>query len=161
MECEGKSRLEEFKHFLNYSIPSVVLLSETHWNDSFNVQFSSYNAIKKDRSDRRGGSNFDPPFDSTSSPLLTLDNFHSIEAAVIKYLHPPPPHWTLSRHILQKATAQLKKFYVYFSAAAHLSSVVISMHTMPCGNHFPTRIEKASPSGQRSWNYLTSPYSHL
>ena len=32
-----------------------MLLSETHWNDYTNVQFSSYNVIKKDRSGRRGG----------------------------------------------------------------------------------------------------------
>ena len=50
-----KSRIEEFKHFLSYSVPLVVLLSETHWNDYTNVQFSSYNVIKKDRSGRRGG----------------------------------------------------------------------------------------------------------
>lgn len=49
-----KSRLEEFKHFLGYFTPSVVLLSETHWKDSFNVQFSSYNIFKKNRHDRRG-----------------------------------------------------------------------------------------------------------
>ena len=78
-----KSRLQEFKHFLSYSVPSVVLLSETHWNDSFTPKFSSYNVINKNRHERSGGGVAILVHNSIKFSLLPLDNSHSIEMVAI------------------------------------------------------------------------------
>lgn len=79
-----KSRLEEFKHFLSYSTPSVGLLSETHWKDSCYVQFSSYVPVKKNRPERRGGGVAILVHKSIKFSPLTLSNvFHSIETIAI------------------------------------------------------------------------------
>jgi len=50
-----KSRLEEFRSLLNSLDPDLVFLSETFWNNRFNVKFKNYSILKKDRSTRRGG----------------------------------------------------------------------------------------------------------
>ncbi len=84
MERLTKSRLEEFKHFLSYYVHSVVFLSETHWDDSFNVQFSSYKVIQKIRTNKRGGGVAILFHNSVKfSPLPPLgDRFPSIEVAI-------------------------------------------------------------------------------
>lgn len=51
----NKNKLEEFKRFLSYFVPLVVLLSETHWNEKVNVKFRCYNVIKKNRPNGKGG----------------------------------------------------------------------------------------------------------
>lgn len=57
MELQGikKSKLEEFKANIRIINPSIVLLSETHWNKNLNLNFSSYNIIRSDREDSYGG----------------------------------------------------------------------------------------------------------
>ncbi len=50
-----KSRLEEFRTLLNSHDPDIVFLSETHWNQFFQVKFRNYSTLKKDRNNRRGG----------------------------------------------------------------------------------------------------------
>lgn len=83
-----KSRLEEFRHFLSLYNPSVVLLSETHWNDSFSVQFSSYVVIKKNRQGRFGGGVAILVKKSIQFSLLSLEHFNSIEAVGISISSP-------------------------------------------------------------------------
>lgn len=50
-----KSKLEEFRDFLFSSNPEIVLLSETHWVNTYNVKFKSYHILKKNRPNRTGG----------------------------------------------------------------------------------------------------------
>lgn len=41
-----KSKLSEFKQFLSLEAPDVVLISESHWSDSFLVGFRHYHVLK-------------------------------------------------------------------------------------------------------------------
>jgi hypothetical protein len=50
-----KSRLEEFRSLLNSLDPDLVFLSETFWNNKFNVKFKNCSILKKDRNTRHGG----------------------------------------------------------------------------------------------------------
>lgn len=50
-----KSKLSEFKHFLSSFSPEIVLLSETHWHDRFNVKFEQFFLLKKNRIGTQGG----------------------------------------------------------------------------------------------------------
>ncbi len=45
----NKAKLSEFRAYLTTYNPSIVLLSETHWSDSYTVCFKSYNCIVKNR----------------------------------------------------------------------------------------------------------------
>ena len=45
----NNARLAEFRSNLSIHNPSIVLLSETHWSDSYSVRFKSYNCIVKNR----------------------------------------------------------------------------------------------------------------
>lgn len=51
----NKAKLEEFRSFVSSVKPEIVLLSETHWNSAFNVEFSTYYILKKYRTSSRGG----------------------------------------------------------------------------------------------------------
>ena len=77
-----KSKLTEFKIHLRNSDPSVVLLSETHWVDSFPVSFSSYNIFLRNRNAHGGGVAILVK-KSLSASLLPLPLFSSIEAVGI------------------------------------------------------------------------------
>lgn len=50
-----KAKLEDFRNFLSSVKPEIVMLSETHWNNLFNVKFNSYHVLKKNRPNRLGG----------------------------------------------------------------------------------------------------------
>ena len=50
-----KEKLIEFKQNLSLLNPSIVIISETHWNKRSIIKFSSYNIIRKDRDDSFGG----------------------------------------------------------------------------------------------------------
>lgn len=78
-----RSRLEEFKHFLSYYNPSVVLLCETHWNDSFNVRFNAYNVIKKNRPNQNGGGVAILAHKSLQFSSISLPHFSSLETVGI------------------------------------------------------------------------------
>lgn len=86
-----KSRLEEFKHALSYFVPSVVLISETHWKDLFNVKFSCYHVIKKNRTNRRGGGVAILAHHSYKFSVIQLDSYHSIEAVGVSIALPRHP----------------------------------------------------------------------
>lgn len=67
-------------------------MSETHWNDSFNVQFSSYKVIQKNHTDRRGGGVAILVHNSVKFfPLPLDDSLPSIEAVTITISTPTLP----------------------------------------------------------------------
>lgn len=50
-----RSRLEELKNNLRVHNPHIVLLSETHWRDQYNVKFSAYKSFSLNRLSQGGG----------------------------------------------------------------------------------------------------------
>ena len=47
--------LTELKQFLTTHNPSIMLLSETHWDSNIKPSFSAYSIVRKDRIGRPGG----------------------------------------------------------------------------------------------------------
>ena len=155
-----KSRIQEFKHFLSYSVPSVVLLSETHWNDSFTPKFSSYNVINKNRHERSGGGVAILVHNSIKFSLLPLDNSHSIEMVAISISSATFFSLNFVSVYAPKGNSTKEEILSLFSQTGHLSSVATSMRIILCGSLSPIQIEQATLFGTLLWNYPTLRYSH-
>ena len=77
------TRLTEFKHFLATHNPSVVLLSETHWDTNIKPRFSAYTIVRKDRVGRPGGGVAILAHNSLIINNLTVPSTNNLEAVGI------------------------------------------------------------------------------
>jgi ribonuclease HI len=82
----SKSKLEEFRNFISSTNPEIVLLSETHWTDAFNVKFKAYHIAKKNRPNRMGGGVAILIHKSLQFLPLNLKETHSVEAIGVQVI---------------------------------------------------------------------------
>ena len=85
-----RSKLTEFKLKLRFHDPSIVLLSETHWVDDFEVNFSCYDIFRRNRNAYGGGVAILGKNPLSASPF-PLPHFQTIEAVAIKLTPPNQP----------------------------------------------------------------------
>jgi hypothetical protein len=82
----SKSKLEVFRNFISSTNPEIVLLSETHWTDAFNVKFKAYHIAKKNRLNRIGGGVAILIHKSLQFLPLNLKETNSVEAIGVQVI---------------------------------------------------------------------------
>jgi hypothetical protein len=82
----SKSKLEVFRNLISSTNPEIVLLSETHWTDAFNVKFKAYHIAKKNRLNRIGGGVAILIHKSLQFLPLNLKETNSVEAIGVQVI---------------------------------------------------------------------------